>query len=719
MRSFGKSNSLSRVEFFPLKLAPTTYPTRCVSRIPAFLAAILLAFVLVGCASLNSGSHGRPGKQQSLTEWRRLTEHSTAPPKVFVDHHEVRFYFWPQTNVVVQFKAKLTRQRWPSDGYAVDSGPLILEGKPAPLPKSDHTWREARVISGPEWRQLATNLIGALTPPTPGHGAYYRGLLGGRFLYRDADGLPRFAEMNEPHRGITIDHRYSIEETLQILARLAEERLAKTHPNDRLFVLMTPNSRHFPQPLLVDRARRQCVWLSPVDFYRSSEPGHAMTSSGRSISALLLEGHGLALVKNPVSSAGRLLNLTDQMFTGLARLLFPSPSPRVPPLTHEHGMDLSQWESWLDHHTLTHRQKGSLKLLVDGERFFPRLQKAIAEATNHIHFESYIFDNDDVAVEIADQLKQQSHRVETRVIMDRLGSISAAEIPPSTPPATNFIPPASIDAYLKKNSRVQVHPFLNPFASYDHSKVYLVDGCRAWLGGMNIGREYRYEWHDIMVELEGPVVDSLEQGFRRHWAHESLLGDLAYVAALVKPEPGHPPRENAQHWTSLRLLPTRTLWKPFSTAVLGALRHARSYIFVENPYLFDKRVITSLVNARSRGVDVKAIMPRTSDSKTGRRADLVIANYLLDHGVEVYIYPGMAHVKALLVDDWACLGSGNLNQFGLDLCQEQNVATSDPQFAATVKRDLFQADFARCYELTQPVSVEWLDSLADIVVESL
>jgi phosphatidylserine/phosphatidylglycerophosphate/cardiolipin synthase-like enzyme len=73
----------------------------------------------------------------------------------------------------------------------------------------------------------------------------------------------------------------------------------------------------------------------------------------------------------------------------------------------------------------------------------------------------------------------------------------------------------------------------------------------------------------------------------------------------------------------------------------------------------------------------------------------------------------------LLVDDWACLGSGNLNQFGLKLCQEQNIGTSDPQFAATVKRDLFEADFARAYELTEPVSVEWLDSLADIVVESL
>ena len=688
-------------------------------RVAAPLCAFPFILSLSGCISASSGSQGKPGKQQSLSEWRRLTEKSAATPKVFVNRDQVRFYFWPETNVVVQFKAKLTRQRWPSDGFAVDSAPLVLEGEPSPMPRHARAWREARVISGVEWRQLATNLIGALTPPTPGHGAYYRGLLGGHFLYRDADGLPRFGAINQPHKGITLDHHYSIEETLQILARLAEQRVARTHPKDSLFVLMAPNSRHFPQPLLVDRARRQCLWLSPVDFYRSSEPEHAMTSSRRSLKALLLEGNGLALIKNPVSSAGRLANLVVQTLVGLVRLPLPGPSPPLAPLNQGPGMDLNQWEAWLDQHTLTRPQRGSLKLLVDGESFFPRLQKAIAAATNHIHFENYIFDNDDVAVQIADQLKRRSGVVKVDVILDLLGSISAAQIPPATPPATNFIPPSSIITYLKTNSGVRVRPFLNPFCSYDHSKVYLVDGQRAWLGGMNIGREYRYEWHDAMVELEGPVVGSLEEAFRRHWAHESLLGDLAYVSSLTRSKPAALFVEGTNHWAQLRLLPTRTLWKPFSTAVLGSLAHARNYIFVENAYLFDKRVIHALVRARGRGVDVRAVVPRTSDSKTGRHAELVICNYLLDHGVRVYIYPGMTHIKALLVDGWACLGSGNLNQFGLRLCQEQNVATSDPGFATTLKRDLFEADFDRAYELTQPVSVEWLDSLADIVVESL
>jgi cardiolipin synthase len=274
-------------------------------------------------------------------------------------------------------------------------------------------------------------------------------------------------------------------------------------------------------------------------------------------------------------------------------------------------------------------------------------------------------------------------------------------------------------SYLKADSRVRVHPFLNPWFSSEHSKVFLVDGTHAWMGGMNLGREYRYEWHDAMVELQGPIVASLEDEFRRDWAHEGLLGDLAYVAELARGPREVPEPQPTDQWIKMRLLPTKTAWKPFSAAVQGAIGKSQSYIYLENPYLFDKRVIIALVRARNRGVDVRVVLPRVNDLKAGGRSNLVLANYLLDHGVRVYFYPGMTHVKALLIDDWACLGSANLNHLSLRVCQEQNVATSDPAFAGRVKRELFEEDFARSYELTEPVSIEWVDFLADLILEGV
>jgi cardiolipin synthase len=133
--------------------------------------------------------------------------------------------------------------------------------------------------------------------------------------------------------------------------------------------------------------------------------------------------------------------------------------------------------------------------------------------------------------------------------------------------------------------------------------------------------------------------------------------------------------------------------------------------------LFDKRVILALVKARSRGVDVRVVLPCFNDFKAGGRGNIVIANYLIQRGVRVYFYPAMSHVKALLVDGWACLGSGNLNHLSLRVNHEQNIASTDIRFANHVEQDLFEQDFARSYEMTEPLSVDWVDFLADLVVE--
>ena len=153
-----------------------------------------------------------------------------------------------------------------------------------------------------------------------------------------------------------------------------------------------------------------------------------------------------------------------------------------------------------------------------------------------------------MGVSVADQLKERSRQVEVKVILDRLGTIGGGAVPPGTPMPEDFVAPTSIYSYLKEDSRVRVHPFLNPWFSSDHSKVFLVDGTHAWMGGMNLGREYRYEWHDLMVELQGPVVASLEDEFRHDWAHESLLGDLAYVAELARGPRDIPPSRPEDRW---------------------------------------------------------------------------------------------------------------------------------------------------------------------------
>ena len=673
---------------------------------------MLVLFAAAGCA----GMRPSPTKQRSLDEWRELTSVTALSPRVFAKGDVIRFYFPTATNVVL-FDAHWSKIRGPSKGYKVDFAMLRLEEKLKRMPEGQHGWHEATVIAGAEWRRLATNLLEALTPTTPGRAVYYQGFLADRLLYRDQQGALRSAAVGDQRKDVVIERRYSIEETLQIMARLVEGHLAKDHPGNSLFVLLAPVASRFPQPLLLDLKQKRCVWLLPAPMYDSAERGLDLSMTAQGLGAFVFESHGLALIKNPVSSAARLADLAVQTLVRFIRVPPLKPGSEYPPLNHTNGMDLVRWEKWLDDYTGTRREEGSLHLLINGEQFFPRLREAIAEATNHVHMDVYIFDRDDVGVEVADQLKDRSGQVKVKVILDRMGSIMAAAIPPGTPLPENFVSPSSITSYLKRNSRVEVRPFLNPWFSSDHSKVFLVDGTHAWIGGMNLGREYRYEWHDLMVEVQGPVVDSLEDEFRRDWAHAGLLGDAAYLAALATTTQRSEAPATTNHWAEVRLLPTKTAWKPFSASVQGAIRKSQSYVYAENSYLFDKRVIIGLVQARNRGVDVRVVLPRVNDAKAGRRSNLVTANYLLQHGVRVYFYPGMTHVKAFLADGWACLGSANLNHLSLRLCQERNLATSDPDFAAHLKHDLFEEDFARSYELTSPITVDWVDFLADLVLE--
>lgn len=677
----------------------------------------LASGLLVGLLLLRAHSCAAASRRQSTEEWRLLTATNAPPPRVLVHDDEVRFYF-PGEARPIGFKAKLPRLRLPTTGYQVGSALVRLERKLRPVPPGAPGWREPVTIAGQDWRLLATNLLAGLTPATSGHAKYYRGLLGDRLLYRDFQGLAVRIPIDQPPPGVVIDRRYSIEETLQIFAELAEPLLLRSHPNHSLFLLIVHPQRS-PQPLLLDIERHRCVWLSSAALFEPNEPVVPLAPTAEGISALIFESNGLALIKNPVSSAARLGNLLVETLASVIRLPLAKPSGPVPPLAHAQGMVLAEFERWLDEHTSTHRQYGSLRLLIDGERFFPRFEQAISNATDQVELNVYIFHNDDVALGIADELKQSSARVRERIILDRLATMEAARVPPATPPPKPYVAPASISAYLKQDSKVSVRYFFNPFCSYNHAKVYLVDGTRAWLGGMNIGREYRFEWHDMMVELQGPVISSLEREFELNWAHAGPLGDLAYLKALLtapKPSKACPITEPL---IQMRLLPTETMRKPFAKAVLHALRNARNYIYVENPYLFDKQVMSELARARARGVDVRVILPHVNDSRTGERAELVAANYLVHQGVRIFFYPGMTHVKALLVDDWTCVGSGNLNQFGLRLCQERNVATSDPAFSARLKRELFEEDFGHCYELTEPVPVKWMDFLADFLLEGL
>ena len=374
-------------------------------------------------------------------------------------------------------------------------------------------------------------------------------------------------------------------------------------------------------------------------------------------------------------------------------------------------MDLEAWEDGLDETTGRSASQGSIEYLIDGEAFFTRLIDVITSAKSSITLRMYIFDNDDYAARIGELLKRRSNEgIKVRILLDGLGTIISTIEQQETLPE-GYAGPGSVREFLETDSDIDVRQSDNPWLTGDHVKTIIIDDVIAFTGGMNIAREYRFDWHDMMVELEGPVVDILQNEFDKSWAHAGFFGDFLYMFQRFGRKPNH--ASDIGH--PMRVLFTRIDDAEIFRVQKDAIRNTRKYIYVENAYFTDDVMLYELVRARRRGVDVRVIVPLVTDRGTITRNNILAANTMLENGIRVYIYPGMSHVKAAIFDGWICLGSANWDRLSLRINKELNIATSNVDSATQLKKQLFDVDFERSVEVTEPFPERWSDHLIEIV----
>ncbi|UCH40948.1 MAG: phosphatidylserine/phosphatidylglycerophosphate/cardiolipin synthase family protein, partial [Gammaproteobacteria bacterium] len=275
--------------------------------------------------------------------------------------------------------------------------------------------------------------------------------------------------------------------------------------------------------------------------------------------------------------------------------------------------------------------------------------------------------------------------------------------------------PPSVRLFLESDSEVKVRQKANPWFTGDHIKSFIVDQQVAYVGGMNIGREYRYDWHDMMMELRGPVVDKLAREFDISWRHAGPLGDLGYLAGRASSLEAR----NQERGYPLRLLLTGLGNYEIYNAQIEAIRRAQNHIYIQNAYFTDDRMLRELVFARRRGVDVRVVVPMETDHGPITRSNVLAANVMLENGIRVYIYPGFSHVKAAIYDGWACLGSANFDRLSLRLNRELNIASSDSGLVEQLQQQLFDVDFQASPELTEPIPDRWVDHLVELVSDYL
>ena len=438
---------------------------------------------------------------------------------------------------------------------------------------------------------------------------------------------------------------------------------------------------------------------SNADRSAESRPqsSDAVTGTGQ-LAASAFRSTGMAAIRQPFTTLRTglavLWHRPREIVTGnLPVELIPEPLPAEVPGTPE-------FEALLDRNGLPRQEQGSVSFLVDGREFFAELDRQIASTKLAVDVQVFIYDNDDIAVRYADILKRKSEQARVRVLFDDLGSTFAHTAAPETPAPGGFSPPADIAAYLKDGSKVRVRRTMNPWLICDHTKLLLFDRRTAILGGMNIGREYYSEWHDLMVKVEGPAVGSLAKQFNRAWRKAGPFGDFALFrrpGEVIRPDKipnGIPVR-------LMRTDPARGQ-RHILDASLLAIRAARQRIWIENPYFAHDETALALVAAARRGVDVRVILPARGDSTLMDMGNLATARELIRAGAKIYRYPRMTHMKVMICDGWAQVGSANLDTLSMRINRELNLAFSDPATVKSLENRVFLPDF----RTSRPVSME-------------
>ena len=425
-------------------------------------------------------------------------------------------------------------------------------------------------------------------------------------------------------------------------------------------------------------------------------------------------------VNRPLSHVASLGSLTIKSTGGLLRRLsinaleMPTLHGPIPAITNSEAMDLDAFETTLDEVTGTRQDTGNIEFLVDGDEYFGRLMEGIESASESVDMRTYIFDNDDFAVAVADELRERADDIRVRVMVDSVGNMLATQVDPESLPETHKHP-MSMSRYLERGSDVKVRSMTNPWFTGDHTKTTIIDKKTAFVGGMNIGREYRYEWHDMMMEVTGPVVDQLQFESDKAWSRGGLLGDFANAFRFLRGK-----KENAdRNGYPVRILQTKNFSSQIHRAQIAAIQNAQQYIYIQNAYFADDRTVYELARARRRGVDVRVIIPERGNHGPVNASNKVTINKLLEHGVRVYQYPGMSHIKAAVYDGWICVGSANFDKLSLKINKELNLATSDPAAVDALLSRVFVPDMLMSREILRPIKISAATYWAEIAVDEL
>jgi cardiolipin synthase len=336
----------------------------------------------------------------------------------------------------------------------------------------------------------------------------------------------------------------------------------------------------------------------------------------------------------------------------------------------------------------------SMRLLCDGDETFAAIEEAIRGARHHVHLEYYIFEPDTVGTRLRDLLIERARAgVEVRLLCDGVGShhLHRRFLAPLRAAGARF-------AWFGPVTLARVRTRLFNFRT--HRKIVVVDGVVGFTGGVNITDEESAAargpraWRDTHVRIEGAAVRWLQLVFLEDWGYAS--GHAPTDAAYFPEVP-----DDGTHPVQILASGPDEPWNAIHKLYFAAIASARDRVLCATPYFVpDEAMLTALTTAALRGVDVRILVPRRSDSRTVTAAGRSYFADVIAAGVRVFEYtPGMMHAKTLVVDDaFAAVGTANMDNRSFRLNYEVTSVSYDAEGAAALAA-MFARDLTHCREV--------------------
>jgi len=347
-----------------------------------------------------------------------------------------------------------------------------------------------------------------------------------------------------------------------------------------------------------------------------------------------------------------------------------------------------------------------VKLLFDGPVTMKEMMAAIEGAKNHVNFETYIFDQDEMGDKFADLLiAKQKAGVTVNIIYDSVGTL--------------MVPQAFFDRMRAAGIHLVAYNPVNPAKvrgngwkvnNRDHRKMLIVDGRIGFTGGINISDTYsksspfrsksrpRSEkdvgWRDTHVRIDGPAVQAMQWLFIQHWTGQDtddlreadyfpnpiIAGDK--LVRVLGSEPG------GQY----------EIYK----AMLLAIQEAKKSIHITCAYFVpDEQTLQALIDAAKRGVQVRIVLPSVSDSGLVFHAGRAVYDRLLEAGVQIYeLKLAVLHAKTMVIDGvWSTVGSANIDRRSFQHNAEVNVIVLGDAFGKEME-GAFRDDIKNSKQVT-------------------